>query len=231
MFEKPVKGITYSLGILLFAAWTLAAEAQNARVKNDGGENLEQIQQIQQVPQQVPQQVHVELILFQRNAIDETVIDRLLQLPTPAYESLMRSAFDLYSTTPADTIQQEAIRTTTATLLSKEYTLLQKNSDFDALAHISWTQPMYDFGEAITIQVTPHRYKSIIKAQARIFYNELYKLNLNVLYDSGHSSPTGDTPQSSVLFLQFERIMTTDKTYYLDHPLLGVLVRLTEVPV
>ncbi len=170
--------------------------------------------------------VQVELVFFQTEKIDETITDRLLELPPPDYESLMRSAFNLYSTA-SSTIKPQAIRTTPSTLLPEEFKRLQKQSDFDVIFHASWVQPAYAPGQNVIVQVTPGRQKSIMRAQANIFYEGLYKLNLNILYDTGHTLLSDSVPQAKPLFIPLEIIMAEDKTYYLDHPLLGVLARLS----
>ena len=177
---------------------------------------------------QPEKRAHIELLFFQPIERNNNMLQDLSEISANTYNALT-PAHDLFSTATI-TLQQDIYQNHTY-YLEDEYNRLNQSSEYKVLYRIAWFQPRENLGQATPIKLLPQRSGNFIDVTAHLFYNNLYKLELNVLYDLPSQYEETDTPTAQPLSVYFDRVMTHEKTYYLDHTLFGVLVRIVEFDV
>ncbi len=178
--------------------------------------------------QQKEKYAHIELLFFQPTEIGKDVLYRLSEMTSEA-QSTPASAFNLFNTAKAP--DNPVARLSRNYQMLEEYQRLNKSAAYNVLYHIAWVQSRYPIGQEIPIKLLPQRIGNFINATAYLAYHNLYKLKLLVSYDVSMNQEEINIPEIHLLPIRFEKVMTDDKIYHLDHALFGLLAKITEFDV
>ena len=168
----------------------------------------------------------IELIIFSQG--DESMLENLAELSHSARETLPPSV----QLSSADTNRTSigSIELTEDYELLNEYKKIQQDDELEVLHRIAWTQPQYERGESVYVSLLPNRQKSLLNGIARLSYKKLYLLELQFRYDSTSSTFVEQaTPENKTIPIHMKKIVTDGKVYYLDHALIGVLMKISEI--
>ena len=177
------------------------------------------------VAAQEPQtSVKIELIIL-KNKVSESLQERLFEMPKRSDDTI-GAAMELFTTTGS--ANKSRVRPTVNYTMESEYRKLIRSKEFEVLHRIAWMQPRYDREEAIPISLLPEQRSDLVKAVAQVAYNRLYRLKLDMLYAYPGGGTEQAIPEHRTLLIRMSKVMTDKKIYYLDHPLLSVLVRIIE---
>ena len=115
---------------------------------------------------------------------------------------------------------------------------LEKNPDYRVLHHIAWRQPAREpqYARAVRLSNTTHtsgEQTGLLNGMATLSFEEFLQLDieLNYLPDSSSSEVAGTTSKNFAqgIVLRTLRKLRPGQLNYVDHPLLGILARVTEV--
>ena len=108
---------------------------------------------------------------------------------------------------------------------------LEKSDVFDVLYHGGWQQPLMAPGQARLIRFINESQNGLLAGNARISYDDQFLLQLSLLYDIDfYIGPIEQTvPQNRSIIINFKEVLENEKTYYFDHPAMGVLVSIRKI--
>ena len=176
---------------------------------------------------QAERRAHVEVLFFAAGETSEENLYRLAEM-TVAQAGLPAAAFDLFDAGIG--ARTRDIRLSNADYqMQNEYERLEKAPAYTVIWHLAWTQPRYQLGQEVAVKLLQQRREGLVSATARLIYNKLYRLQLDILYDVSPYQQETSVPQVRLLPVQFEKVMAAKKVYHLDHEAFGVLVKITEL--
>lgn len=91
------------------------------------------------------------------------------------------------------------------------------------LTHMIWRQPAVGKSEAIPIYLSGKTRTGTMTGTAKVYVRRYLHLDLDLLLE------TTDGPAPGVFRMQAHRRMRSGKLDYIDHPIMGALVRITPV--
>lgn len=171
-----------------------------------------------------PAEIQLDLLVFRHNTTLPEQIDAILKVP-PRPGDVIPPSVQLSAATNGDELQLAR-----SDSLEKQAEEIEKSRHFDLLHKISWRQPVYALQDAPYVSLAPTSCCGLVQAVAKVFYERYFQLTISLLYDPELAQPElteQDTPENKTVFINLKETMTDDKLYYLDHPLLGVVAKLT----
>lgn len=91
------------------------------------------------------------------------------------------------------------------------------------LTHMIWRQPAVGRLDAIPVQVSGRTKTGVLTGTAKVHVKRYLHLELDLLLE------TTNGPHPGKFRLQANRRMRSNKLHYIDHPIMGALVRITPV--
>jgi hypothetical protein len=91
------------------------------------------------------------------------------------------------------------------------------------LTHMIWRQPAVGKLDATSIYVSGKTKTGTLTGTARVHVKRYLHLNLDLLLE------TTNGPAPGIFRMQVHRRMRSNKLHYIDHPIMGALVRITPV--
>ncbi len=180
----------------------------------------------------VPTLCRVDLLIFRHTTTSAEQINDILNVPPHPGDSIQASV-ELF---PSSSEKQTNGEDNRAHLipgenkLSVEIEKLGRSEKFELLHQVSWQQPVYDPQNALYISLIPERRHNLLKGTLKLSYERYFQFAITLLYEPGFADlepSEQESPESSTVFIHLKEVMTDNKLYYLDHPLLGVLARIT----
>ena len=174
--------------------------------------------------------VQAELIVFKHLAATEMSKKNLLEIMRYSTNE-MSAAYSLFdASTAVSTIQP--IQLSNNYSLEEQYIQLLNSDKFEVLHRVAWQQPQYDVSESFFISIVPEFRRSLLKGNVRLSYDNLYQLQVELLYDleiDEEQPQEKTTRESNPVFIKMSKVMTDEKIYYLDHALIGILAVIHEI--
>lgn len=165
---------------------------------------------------------HVELIIFKQTNADAAIIE-LKDISRPESENyLQQTTFHLWNIDNNSDIQLLSPR---KFLLADEAEYIETSNQYQLLYHVAWSQPPYYREQARYIDILKGPENGLTKGIAWVSYERYFRLRLALQYDPyfSRNPETVDTPETFLIPIQIKRIMSEQKLFYLDHPIIGVL--------
>jgi len=91
------------------------------------------------------------------------------------------------------------------------------------LTHMMWRQPAVGKLDAIPVYVSGKTRTGVLTGTAKVHVKRYLHLNLDLLLETTNGPPPGK------FRMQAHRRMRSNKLHYIDHPIMGALVRITPV--
>ena len=183
---------------------------------------------------QPAEQIQIDLLVFRHNTASREQIDDVMSVP-PRPGEVIQPGVQLSADTTADTVEKMSKPKIVETGgLEEQARKIREAEDFDLLYEVSWQQPIYTSQNAPYISLSPKKHTGLLRAVAKVSFDRYFQLVINLLYDANADNPepaVQDIPESSALFIGMKEVMTDNLLYYLDHPLLGALAKVTVKPV
>lgn len=173
-----------------------------------------------------PVEVRIDLLVFRHNTAPDEQVDDILNVPRRSSDIIQPSARLASATSDSE------LRFAEPGALEKQSAKIENSENFDLLHRVSWRQPVYTPQNAPYVSLSPDPCCGLTQAVAKVFFERYFQLVINLLYDPdlGRTIPTEqDTPENKTIFIRMRRTMADDTLYYLDHPLLGVIVKVTVI--
>ena len=116
-------------------------------------------------------------------------------------------------------------------LLGDKARTLEKSDTFDVLYHGGWQQPLMAPGQARLIRFINELQNGLLAGNARISYDDQFLLQLSLLYDINfYIGPVEQAaPQNRSIVINFKEVLENEKSYYFDHPAIGILVSVRKI--
>ncbi len=163
-----------------------------------------------------------EIIVFKQ--IEANIaIDKLKDLShVQTRRHAERAALDLSRTDVYDDIQAA---TESQLRLTDEAQKIRLDSRYQLLYHGGWRQPPLHRAQTPYINILNEPQNGLLKGTAWMSFERYFKLILDFQYDPNFNETPQfvDTPQTFSIPIHLERIMTDEKLYYIDHPVIGVI--------
>ncbi len=180
----------------------------------------------------VPTLCQVDLLVFRHTTTSQEQINNILNVPPRPHDNIPAGVGLLAAPTePAADDNPNDIRAINDdSALSGEAARLTQTKNFELLHRVSWQQPVYDLQNALHVAFVPARRGGLLKGSAKLSFDRYFQLAMTMLYEPGFADlePTEqDSPESGTVFIHLQEVMTDNQLYYLDHPLLGVLAKIT----
>ena len=193
------------------------------------------IAKISLAQEKLPEKIQIDLLIFRHITATPDQINNILSLAPQQGDITQEGVKSLTNSTNKNTIQNEGdgfLKIVDSTKLENEIKKISQSEYFEIMQQITWQQPVYSPHNALFISLSPNRYNGLLKGTAKISFDRYFQLAIDLLYepDLSDAEPTEqDSPESKLVLTHLTEVMTDNKLYYLDHPLLGVLAKVTVI--
>ena len=180
---------------------------------------------------QTSEQAQIDLLVFRHTMVTEEQINDIASVP-PLPGEITWEGGNLPDVPPNATGEENEIRIITTNGLEEQAKKIQASEFFEFLYRISWRQPVYTPQDARYIPLAPKKHTGLLQAAVKVAFERYFRLDMDLLYDphiDGSRSIEQDAPENQPLFIRMQEVITDDALYYLDHPLLGVIVKVSVV--
>jgi len=115
--------------------------------------------------------------------------------------------------------------------LSEQAEQLAADNSFTVLRHIAWRQPPFNREQARYINLPGEPSAGLLKGIAWLSHEQYFQLRLDFQYDPDYAAePTvAEQPTTTLIPIHMKKVLLPGETHYLDHPIIGVLARISEV--
>jgi len=123
---------------------------------------------------------------------------------------------------PSDLTELSAYSKPDATILDDSYAALSKDSAYRPILHVSWIQPTGEGGLSapVHIQSADGKLNGYLQMQ--------HEQSLQMAVDLEYASNQSDSSGNSIIYrLNEKRPIKSNEIYYLDHPKLGVIAKIS----
>ena len=178
--------------------------------------------------EQAPVLAQVDLLLFRQLTTSPEQTSAIAVMP-PRPGDVMQAGVELFAR--ADEGEAGDVRLVRGPgKLGAELDALDASDNFEVLHQVSWRQPVYDLQDALHVSLLPERRDGLLKGNAKLSFHRYFQLSVTLLYEPGFAAEEPserDRPESDKVFIHLRETMTDNQLYYLDHPLVGALARVT----
>ncbi len=166
-------------------------------------------------PVMAVEQYDVELIIFERTSRDAAMNESWPEDPgRPDVDNATHlTRKGLYATLP----------NSRRTLVGVANRMGRASGKPIKLTHMIWRQPAVGQTDAIPVYVNGQTRTSIMIGTARVYVKRYLHIDLDLLLETTNGPPPGK------FRMQEHRRMRSGKLHYIDHPIMGALVRITPV--
>jgi len=142
---------------------------------------------------------------------------------------LRQPALDLALAAPGDRITP--VTDPAQYRLSEQAEQLTADNSFTVLRHIAWRQPPFNREQARYINIPGEASAGLLKGIAWLSHEQYFQLRLDFQYDPDYAAePTiAEQPTTTLIPIHMKKVLLPGETHYLDHPIIGVLARISEV--
>ncbi len=161
------------------------------------------------------EQYDVELVIFERNSRAAAINESWPQDPgEPEIDSATHlTRKGLYTSLP----------NSRRTLVNAAKRMQRASGRPVKLTHMIWRQPAVGKADAIPVYVSGQTKTGVLTGTAKVHVKRYLHLDLDLLLK------TTNGPAPGVFRMQAHRRMRSGKLHYIDHPIMGALVRITPV--
>ena len=177
----------------------------------------------------IPTRAQVDVLIFRHVAASPEQADNIARA-SPQHGGDVYTGVNPFSTETGVTENNVSPLSESASRLNKEAQRITRAEDFELLQQISWNQPVHDPQNAFHVSLLPARRGGLLKGTAKLSFERYFQLEITLLYEPGFaaSEPVEqDSPEIETVLIKLKEVMTDNKLYYLDYPLLGVLAQIT----
>lgn len=182
-----------------------------------------------QAQQTAPIRAQVDLLIFRHLAAPPEQAGDIART-SPHDGDYVYAGVNPFSTGTAVAGDKSARLSEETDRLDDEAKRISDSEDFELLQRISWEQPAPDPQNAFHVSLLPARRDGLLKGAAKLSLERYFQLEISLLYEPGFtdSEPVEqDSLETETVLIRLDEVMTDNKLYYLDHPLLGVLALIT----
>ena len=164
----------------------------------------------------------VELVIFKQAEAD-IAIAKLKDISHPkTIHYSQQTPLDLWQTNEYSAVQPMAA---SKFLLKDEAEKIELSNQYKLLYHVAWKQPPYHRAQARYIDILQGPANGLVQGVAWVSYERYFRLRLDLQYDPHFSNnpEAMEMPQTFLIPIHIKKIMSEQKLFYLDHPIVGVL--------
>lgn len=169
----------------------------------------------------------VELIILKHG---DTAAAQLRDVVRPELAHRLRQpALDLSLAAPGDHIAP--VTDPSQYRLSEQAEQLTADGSFTILRHIAWRQPPFNREQARYINIPGEPSAGLLKGIAWLSHEQYFQLRLDFQYDPDYAAePTiAEQPTTTLIPIHMKKVLLPGELHYLDHPIIGVLAKVSEV--
>lgn len=179
--------------------------------------------------EQIPTRAQVDLLIFRHVTASPEQAGDIARTSSPLDDGVY-TGVDPFSTETAVAENNVARLSESASKLNDEAKKISRSENFELLQRISWNQSVHDPQNAFHVSLLPARRGGLLKGAAKLSFERYFQLGITLLYEPGFaaSEPAEqDSLETETVLIKLNEVMTDNKLYYLDYPLLGVLAWIT----